>query len=269
MVCHNKSTLHFLILIIKWRPNASLLTAIGTLVLASLTFIIVVQNIYRPALEISVIPKCRRILFMKEDEKVIANMPIKTALKADGYLLLISIKNKSKWYHAKSVEIFATKLHRKTQSGTFIPCEDFDPSNLEWSHHEKTFFFDLSPGMERYCYIGLLIDPKLRKYFPFQNREDLNLDNMTTSFSFASSILRFTKIHVIPPGTYRLDCIIGGSNTKAYLRSFCVYISGEWFGTEQEMNEKGLTISFFTQHSERIEDYNWAKIWRDVPKIHI
>ena len=53
---------------------------------------------------------------------------------------------------------------------------------------------------------------------------------------------RNTKEHILPPGTYQLECIIGSNSTRAYKKTFEVYLSGEWHDDEVKMYEKGFNI---------------------------
>jgi len=56
----------FLIHKFQLCPNTTLITTLSTLAIALLTFIIVVQNLYRPSLKISALPYCRKVLFHRE-----------------------------------------------------------------------------------------------------------------------------------------------------------------------------------------------------------
>ena len=63
-----------------------------------------------------------------------------------------------------------------------------------------------------------------------------------TCLRIAVDIARNTKEHIIPPGTYHIECLIGSANTKAFKKTFEISISGEWFDDEIRMYEKGLRI---------------------------
>ena len=91
--------------------------------------------------------------------------------------------------------------------------------NLVWSHSinplKDSFepFTNLSPEMEKYCFIGRMLRPENRKEFPEFDVEKCPEDK--TCLKIDVEIGRYTKEHIILPGTYRIECLIGSSNTKA------------------------------------------------------
>lgn len=189
----------------------------------------------RPKLEITTdtkTPYCSKIIFERPD---------KPDLKADGYFLRISVKNLSKWHPANQVEIFASKLFRKAIDGNYNTVEYFEPINLTWSHSGKAFA-DISPKMIRYIFIGRIIDPAKRPEFPGMDKEGLNEEK--TSLSLATEVARKNKSYIIPPGLYRLEIIVGGSNIKPFEKTLEIDIKGEWFYEEEKMFEKGFSIKF-------------------------
>lgn len=194
-----------------------------------------------PSLEITTesrTPFCKKLLFIRQDS------PDK---KADGYAIRIRVKNVKPFLRLKSraekVEVFALRLLKKQTNGSFQPVQEFEPRNLIWSHsfHPLT---DISPEMERYCFIGRMVKPQNRHNFPDFDVETFPMDE--TCLRLDVDIARHTKEHVIPPGTYRIECLIGSANTKAVKKTFEIHISGEWFDNELKMYEKGLTIKTVT-----------------------
>lgn len=216
------------------------LIVIGTFCLAAVALLVVLFQDKirawrtRPKLTISIAtasPFCQKILFRRFDQP---------DLQADGYFLRISVKNVSKLFPAKSAEVFASKLFRKGKDGTFQSVDDFEPINLIWSHSFKPFA-DISPEMERYCFIGRIMDPKMRQNFPAFNNEKLNPQE--TCLSLATEVERNTKTHIIGPGKYQLVCLVGANNMRPIKGTFEIDISGEWFDDEMKMFEKGFDIT--------------------------
>ena len=219
--------------------SAQWIIAIGTAVLAILALF---QDFIRawlrtPLLEVttgSCTPFCKKLLFIRPDN------PEK---KADGYALRIRVKNTTPFLRLKSraekVEVFALRLLKKKTDGSFQTVQEFEPRNLIWSHsfHPLT---DISPEMERYCFVGRMLRPEDRHNFPEFDVETYPMGE--TCLRIDVDIARHTKEHIIPPGTYRIECLIGSANTKAIKKTFEMLVSGEWFEDEVKMYEKGLTI---------------------------
>jgi len=213
--------------------------AIGTAILA---IVALFQDFIRswlatPSLEISTgscSPFCKKLLFKSQDD------PNK---QADGYALRIRVKNVSPFLRlksrAESVEVFALKLSKRQTDNSFQPISEFEPMNLIWSH-SFVDLTDISPEMERYCFIGRMLKPADRQSFPEFDDEKCVADKTCLRIDVALS--RNTKDHIIQPGTYQLECLIGSSNTKAFKKTFEIFISGNWSDDEQEMYRENLTI---------------------------
>ena len=213
--------------------------AIGTAILAVIALFqdYIRSWIKTPTLEVttgSCTPFCKKLLFIAKDD---------SEKKADGYALRIKVKNVNPLFHTKTraecVEVFALRLLKKRTDGSFQPIQEFEPRNLLWSNSFYPFS-DISPEMERYCFIGRLINPIDRHNFPDFDVESYNMNE--TCLRIAVDIARNTKEHIIPPGTYHIECLIGSANTKAFKKTFEISISGEWFDDEIRMYEKGLRI---------------------------
>lgn len=213
--------------------------AIGTAILAVIALFqdYIRSWIKTPTLEVttgSCTPFCKKLLFIAKDD---------SEKKADGYALRIKVKNVNPLFHTKTraecVEVFALRLLKKRTDGSFQPIQEFEPRNLLWSNSFYPFS-DISPEMERYCFIGRLINPKDRHNFPDFDVESYNMNE--TCLRIDIDIARNTKEHIIPPGTYHIECLIGSANTKAFKKTFEISISGEWFDDEIRMYEKGLRI---------------------------
>jgi hypothetical protein len=212
----------------------------GTLVLA---FVALFQDFIRswlttPKLEIwtkSATPYCKKLLFIDKNT---------AQIRVDGYGLRIAVRNITPCFRVKNraidVEIFAAKLEKKAQDGSYYPVQGFDPMNLIWSDSFVPFTI-VSPGMERYCFVGRTLKPKDRHNFPAFHDQNLPVDK--TCLKLDTVLARHTKEHIVGPGTYRLECLIGAANTKAVRKVFEINLSGNWYDDEVEMYEKGLNIS--------------------------
>ena len=219
--------------------DAQWFIVIGTFILASIAFF---QDPIRswfktPKLEIStdnVFPFCMKLLFRDKNEP---------RIKANGYAIRISVKNVRYNYRVKCmaelVEMYASKLYRKGTDGNFHTVQNFEPTDLIWSH-SFGYLDNISPNMERYCFIGRMLKPGERNQFP--EFDDESLPREETCLRIDTAVSRHTKTHILSPGTYRIDCLIGGSNTKAVKKTFDIYFSGEWFDDEEKMFGKGLNI---------------------------
>lgn len=190
-----------------------------------------------PFLEVatgSCTPFSKKLLFIRPDD---------SEKKADGYAIRIRVKNTTPCFRIKTraerVEVFALKLLKKQTDGTFQSVQDFEPRNLIWSHSFQPLT-DISPEMERYCFIGRIINPEARHNFPDFDMENYNMNE--TCLRLDIDIARHTKEHIIPHGIYKIECLIGSANTKAIKKTFELSISGEWFDDELNMYERGLTI---------------------------
>lgn len=222
------------------------LVAFGTIILA---VVAVFQDRIRswvasPKLCINVVtasPFCKKIKVLNQA----------SGAEANGYFLRFCVKNRSALTRAFRVEVFASELLRKGTDGKYHPYERFEPLCLLWSHSFQPFT-DLSPGMERYCFIGRIVDPAERHNFPSFNSDEFSQNE--TCLAIATEIERHTKPHIIPGGTYRLRCLIGGANLKALKETFEISISGEWFDDEIKMFEKGFHIDLVKKPIATLED---------------
>jgi hypothetical protein len=190
-----------------------------------------------PILEVttgSCTPYCKKLLFKRNDD------PDK---QADGYALRIRVRNLTPFLRLKSraekVEIFALRILMRQTDGSFQPLQAFEPRNLIWSHSFSPLT-DISPEMERYCFIGRMLKPESRHNFTDFDNETFPINE--TCLRIDVDVARHTKEHIIRPGSYRIECLIGSANTKAVRKTFEIYVSGEWFDDGIKMYGRGLSI---------------------------
>lgn len=175
-------------------------------------------------------------------QKIIVKNPYS---ETDGYFLRLCIKNESDKFRANQVEVFASELLVKHNNGNYYPYQYFEPINLAWSHLPDPIsgflpFADLSPEMERYCFIGRIVNPKNRSNFDRYHNENFPLDK--TCLALAVQVERFNKYYIIPHGSYLLKCSIGGQNTRLMHKTIEMEISGDWYDEEMEMFGKGFNL---------------------------
>ena len=94
--------------------------------------------------------------------------------------------------------------------------------------------------MERYCFIGRVLNPTERQRFNDFDDESIPMEK--TCLRIDTSIPRHTKKHILPPGIYQLECRIGAGNVGAIKKKFQIQLSGDWYDDEINMFEKGVTI---------------------------
>ena len=90
--------------------------------------------------------------------------------------------------------------------------------------------------MERYALIGRMVNPgDTKEFFRYERKEyaSLRLDVFPA---------RNTNDHILYPGTYRFECLIGAENVKAFTKNFEVYISGQWSDKPSEMIGEHISI---------------------------
>jgi hypothetical protein len=121
----------------------------------------------------------------------------------------------------------------------FHTIQEFEPTRLIWSH-SFIALDNISPKMERYCFIGRMLKPVERDHFPAFYHE--KIPPHETCLRIDTEIPRNTKEHIIGRGNYFLECLIGAANTKAKKVKIEINISGQWFDNEEEMFQKGFNI---------------------------
>jgi hypothetical protein len=216
------------------------LIAFGTVILAIVAIFQdhIRAKVARPKLKLvtsASSPCCQKIILKN-----------KHGFETDGYFLRLCIKNKSKKFRANQVEVFASELLVKRQDGRYYPYQNFEPINLVWSHLPDPPiigflpFADLSPEMERYCFIGRILNPNNRSNFPRFNDEKLPPDK--TCLALAVQVERFNKYYIIPHGSYWLKCSIGGENIGLLKKTIELEICGDWYENETEMFGKGFDL---------------------------
>lgn len=161
--------------------------------------------------------------------------------RADCYYFRLRVKNSGN-QRAEMVEIFAGELSKRQADGSFRKMDSFLPMNLLWSHIRKPFRDAISPGMEKLCDLGHIVDPAQRSKFPMEGNPQLGVPAGQTIFSFDLEVQSFTMSHLIPPGTYRLTVLVGAANAKPVRKTMEIVLTGDWYDDESRMLGEGIGI---------------------------
>ncbi len=162
------------------------------------------------------------------------------SIQVECYYFRLRVKNSGN-HRAELVEVFATGLEKQQADDSFSEVESFLPLNLRWSHISKTFVDAISPGMEKHCDIGHIIDPAQRATLHMEDDPSLGVPDKTL-LSFDFVVKPYTMSHLIPPGKYRLSLLIGASNTKPVKKTIEINVTGDWYSNEAEMLREGIGI---------------------------
>jgi len=215
------------------------LVAIGTIAVAVLA---IFQDrirawLQRPRLEVSINvapPDCHKTTLAYTHEGQIVRA-------ADCYYFRLRVRNAGN-QRAELVEVFAAELSKEQADGSYRRIDSFLPMNLVWSHIRKPFFDAISPGMEKLCDLGHIVDPSKRAQFGTEDNPNLDVPLNGTVFSFDLEVTPFTLSHLIPPGKYRLILLIGAANCRPVRKTLEITLTGKWFEDEARMLGEGIGI---------------------------
>lgn len=137
------------------------------------------------------------------------------------------------------VEVFVAELSKKMADGMFKKVDSFLPMGLRWSHIGSPFLKLISPGMEKHCDLGHIINPKKNARFDFEEDPRVGLGGKTF-LSLDLEIQPFTMSHLIQPGIYRLKLLIASSDTKPVEKTLEINHIGIWIDDEGKMLNEGI-----------------------------
>jgi len=160
---------------------------------------------------------------------------------ADCYYLRLRVGNSGN-QRAEMVEVFASELSKRQVDGSFKRMDSFLPMNLVWSHIRRPFLDAISPGMEKLCDLGHIVEPEKRPRFGMEDNPQLGVPADQTIFSFDVATKSFTMSHLIPPGKYRLLLLIAAANTKPVSKTLEIVVTGNWYDDESRMLGEGIGI---------------------------
>lgn len=162
--------------------------------------------------------------------------------KMDCYYLRLWIENAGR-IRAEQVQVFVASLSKKQADGTYKRNKDFLPMNLKWSHAsplDPVIFTSLNPKMGRHCDLGHIIDPDHGSLFAL---DQSGAQEGETTISLDLEFEPATYSHLIPPGDYRIELLIGGANFRPVRKRLELAHTGEWYPSEDRMFSDGLGLT--------------------------
>lgn len=162
--------------------------------------------------------------------------------EAECYYFKLRVENSGN-QRAEKVEVFAAGLSSRDADDVFRPVHDFMPLNLRWSNVHTTYLDAISPEMWKFCDLGHIINPDKREPFEAENNPELGLPPEKTFLSLDLEVKPNNLLHLIAPGVYRIDLMIGAANSKPIRKTFEINHTGDWFDDETKMLKEGIGIS--------------------------
>lgn len=143
---------------------------------------------------------------------------------------------------ATHVEVFASRLlQQKEGSDEFDEERSFLPMNLKWAHSQELFRERINPKMGRHCDLGHISDPSFK---PVHKESLPNVCDRQTLLCLAVEAPPITRVHLLRPGTYRLELTIAADNAAPKKIWVKIVHGGGWFDTEEEMfKESNLSLN--------------------------
>lgn len=163
-------------------------------------------------------------------------------LTADCYYLRLWIQNSGKT-RAEKVQVFVSKLYRKSANGNFDQVKEFLPMNLRWAHSQnqpEIFADGISPEMGKHCDFGRVIAPAER--YSFGDALAENDDRTKTVLSLDLEVRPNTQSHLIKPNSYQFHLSVAAANCRPVESIFELNLTGEWFEDEARMFTSGMGI---------------------------
>jgi hypothetical protein len=220
-------------------------TAIGTIVLAVMTFILAGVAIfpdtirgwlYKPELDVSIQPQppdCISVPITSLDGRFIS----------DSVYLRLFINNTGNMA-AKKVEVYASDLERsRADNITWDRVNEFPPQNLQWSNFHTMYFDIIMRDMGKHCDLGHVVDPARRNMLPHDDNPRLGLTDQQTSLTFDLIAKPNHRGHIIGPGNYRLKLLIAAENVRRPLeKTISLVLTGNWYADETTMLRDGVNV---------------------------
>jgi hypothetical protein len=161
---------------------------------------------------------------------------------ADAYYFRLKVTNEGN-KAAERVEVFASELRKEQASGTYEKIETFLPMNLKWSHIGTTYRDIISRGMPKHCDLCHIVRPEDRAYLPPENNPRLDVPPNQTLLFFEVEVRPFTMAHILPPGKYQLDILVGAANAEPSKFTIRINHTGKWYDDEAQMFKEGVSLS--------------------------
>lgn len=139
---------------------------------------------------------------------------------------------------ADAVEVAVSDLHRKIHD-RWVVVRRYS-LNLTWAYRGTPRLTTLAPQTDRFCNIGHVIDPGVRVHFLNENKPDF--DRSETVLSLDLEAQPNHGIHLLPPGTYRLNLLVAAANHRPIRRVLTIDLSGSWHSDLSAMLSQGIRI---------------------------
>lgn len=144
---------------------------------------------------------------------------------------------------AKNVEVFASKLSKKSDDNLIEDYKGFLPMYLKWSHTESTVIESIPAKIYKMCDLGKIIDPSTRNYAANESLRGYNAKQNEAIFSFEVFPKPNSCSHLIEKGNYQLEVVIGADNCKPIKSEFGIEFDGKWFAGDNVMMDKHVIIT--------------------------
>jgi hypothetical protein len=154
------------------------------------------------------------------------------------YYLRIWIENVGK-VRGEQVQVFVRRLLRKHADALFKEEPQFLPMNLKWSHTGDVFAKGISPKMGQFCDVGHIVHPS-KTAVAGHSLPGVQLGKVTMCLDL--EVAPNTKTHLLPPGIYRLELLVGAANCNPSSKTADLTITGEWFDDQTKMFSEGLGL---------------------------
>jgi len=149
------------------------------------------------------------------------------------YWLRVWVKNEGN-VRAEKVEVFLSGAWVMQNNGVFEPLINFTPMNFLWSNTQEAYVDGISPDMRRLCDFGSILEPAYS--------DPANPSLSETRLSLRLQVPPATT-DWLPPGRYKFEIKIAGSNCEPVTRCIHLHLTGRWHEEPTEMLAHGFTVT--------------------------
>ena len=141
---------------------------------------------------------------------------------------------------ARRVQVFASRLSRMRDDGSWVENDQFLPMNLRWSHSQQRlsgpeiFAQMIAPQMGKHCDLGHILDPDRREVFGLEEQpwQTVDGDAHNTVLSLDLEVKPKTQTHLIAPGRHCLELRVAAANAEPVTVEIEFILSGAWIEDE-------------------------------------
>lgn len=164
--------------------------------------------------------------------------------QADCYYMRLWIENIGKT-RAEKVQVFASKLLKETQTGTFHPVKNFLPMNLQWANSHELYAEAISPYMGKHCDLGHVTIPNALTAL---QEDHPDAPSGQTVLALDLEVKPTTRNHLIPPGTYLLELRTAGANVLPVVTTLEITLTGKWYDDAEKMFDDGIKLAITNRY---------------------